>query len=59
MLTNQQIRDVVQKYEDGEENILAILLKLQEASGQNYISEDCAVEVAKELNIPASKIYDY
>lgn len=58
MLTKQQIRYVVQKYEGGEENILAILLELQESSGQNYISEDCAEEVAKELNIPVSKVYD-
>lgn len=51
-------KKTVKEYNFSQEKLLSILLDIQRSSLKNYISEISAKTVAKELNIPISKLYD-
>lgn len=57
-LTKKDIQSIVERNGKNHESLIAILLEIQEASEKNYISEEYANIVAKELNISISIIYD-
>lgn len=57
-LTNRDVKAIVEKNHKKPESLIAILLEIQEASGKNYVSEQWANVVAKELDIPISRVYD-
>ena len=57
-LKKEQILKIIQEKGQAPENLLAILLTIQEASGRNYINKDWAKIVALELELPLTKVYD-
>lgn len=55
----QKIRNIINKYNKSKEKLIAMLLEIQhEVSNHNYIGEEWASIIAKELNIPLSKVYE-
>lgn len=53
-----QVSSVIEKYNGSKERLIQVLLDLQKASGQNYLSEDCIKEVSRKLDIPLSKVFE-
>ncbi len=56
--TKEQILGIIAKYGKAKEQLLAILLDIQEVSGSNCVTEEWAQLVAKELDLPLSKVFD-
>ena len=48
----------MEKYENDPQQLIAILLDIQEASGQNYVDKQWAELTSAALKVPLSKIYD-
>jgi NADH-quinone oxidoreductase subunit E len=57
-LTNFEIRKLIQECGSSEKNLIAILKKIQQKSGHNYIKSEWSEIVAEELKIPLTKLYD-
>lgn len=57
-LTNFEVRKLIQECGSSEKNLIAILKKIQQKSGHNYIKSEWSEIVAEELNIPLTKLYD-
>ena len=49
-----KVSEILQRYEPEQSSIIAILQDIQEAYG--YLPRETLVEVAKELNIPLSRV---
>ncbi|MBP2637137.1 MAG: hndA [Firmicutes bacterium] len=54
----EQVKAIINKYNKEKEQLLSILLDIQCASGENYVAEEWAEIVAKELDLPVSKVHD-
>lgn len=54
----EQVMDIIKKYDSQKEQLLSILLDIQCASGENYVAEEWAEIVARELQLPVSKVHD-
>jgi len=54
----EQVIAIINKYNKEKEQLLSILLDIQCASGENYVAEEWAEVVAKELELPISKVHD-
>lgn len=54
----EQVLEIINKYGKAKEQLLSILLDIQEASGENYVAEEWAEVVARELELPISKVHD-
>lgn len=54
----EQVKAIINKYNQEKEQLLSILLDIQCASGENYVAEEWAEIVAKELDLPVSKVHD-
>ncbi|MDP8225848.1 MAG: NADH-quinone oxidoreductase subunit NuoE [Candidatus Lernaella stagnicola] len=53
---NDDVAKVLERYPDaGRDSLIPILQEVQEALG--YLSKDAVLEIARHLNLPASKIY--
>ena len=57
-ITENLVNQVCSKYAYDPINLLPILLELQENAKGNYISEETARIVAKDLKITESRVYD-
>jgi NADH-quinone oxidoreductase subunit E len=57
-LRKEQVLNIIKEKGAVKENLLAILLAIQEASGRNYVHREWAKWVADELGLPLSKVYD-
>jgi len=57
-MSMKEVIEIIDKYERKPDKLLLILLELQKNSGRNYISEEWAEIVAKELNLPLSRVHD-
>lgn len=57
-LTAKHVREIIASHHAEKEKLLSILLEIQEASGENYISEEWARVVSEELALPLTKVYD-
>jgi len=55
---SMQVSSIIEKYNGSKERLIQILLELQKASGQNYLSEDCLKEVSKKLDITLGKVFE-
>lgn len=53
-----QLDSIIEKYKGSQERLIQILLDLQKASGQNYLPEECIIEISKKLDMPLSKVYE-
>jgi NADH-quinone oxidoreductase subunit E len=51
------VRDIVNSVGAGQEALLQILLAVQDASMENYVSEDAINEIAHILNVSRSRVY--
>ena len=57
-LTKDQIIKIMESYQNDPQQLIAVLLDIQAASGKNYIEQQWAELTSATLNVPLSKIYD-
>ena len=57
-LTEEKVKKIVKGYENDPQQIIAILLDIQTASGRNFVEQRWAELASSELSIPLSKIYE-
>jgi NADH-quinone oxidoreductase subunit E len=57
-LTKDDIKTLVEKHGRKPDSLLAVLLDIQEKSGNNFVSEEWAQTVAGEMDVPLAKIND-
>jgi NADH-quinone oxidoreductase subunit E len=57
-LTENTVLQITTRYGNDPQQLIAVLLDIQAASGRNYVDKKWAVLVSKVLNVPLSKIYD-
>lgn len=57
-LTEGQVLQIMKKYDNDAQQLIAVLLDIQAASGANYVDERWSALTARVLNVPLSKIYD-
>lgn len=57
MLVQTTVREIVDAMGAGQEALLQILLAVQEASPDNYVSDEAINEIAAELGISHSRVY--
>lgn len=53
----KEVNDVLEKYKNRKDNLIQIMLELQQLSGENYLPQEWVAHVAKELDLPMSKVY--
>jgi len=53
----EKVQDVLKKFGNSGENLIQIMLELQQLSGKNYLPHEWVEYVAKELDLPMSKVY--
>lgn len=58
LLTKEDVETIIERNGKSQKSLIAILLEIQEASGKNYVSQEWADIVAKELNLSISTVYD-
>ena len=52
------IQTIMARYGNNPQQLIAILLDIQAASGKNYVDRQWAETVANALNVPLSKVHD-
>jgi NADH-quinone oxidoreductase subunit E len=57
-LTKEQVLNILDYYKNDPQQLIAILLDIQEASGNNCVERQWAELASDALNVPMSKIYD-
>lgn len=57
-LAKDQVLEIIRVNGNSREHLLSILLEIQKASGNNYIDEAWAQIVAKEVELPLTKVYN-
>jgi len=57
-LTEKSVLEIMTRYENDPQQLIAILLDIQAASNKNYVEQRWAELASSVLNIPLSKIYD-
>lgn len=57
-LTERAVKEIMGKYNNDPQQLIAVLLDIQAASGSNYVDEKWAALASDVLGVPLSKIYD-
>ncbi|MCL2129498.1 MAG: NAD(P)H-dependent oxidoreductase subunit E [Treponema sp.] len=57
-LSKEKVINIMESYGNESQQLIAILLDIQAASGKNYVSKRWAELASTVLNVPLSKIYD-
>jgi NADH-quinone oxidoreductase subunit E len=57
-LTKAKVLKIMEAYGNDSQQLIAILLDIQAASGKNYVAEPWAYLASTVLKVPLSKIYD-
>lgn len=57
-LTEDRVLGIMQKYGNDRQQLNAILLDVQNASGQNYVDRKWATLISGKTDIPLAKIYE-
>jgi len=57
-LSREQVIKILESYGNDPQQLIAVLLDIQAASGKNYVDEKWARLAGETLNVPLSKIYD-
>ena len=57
-LTNEKVLKIMNGYGNNPQQLIAILLDIQAASGRNYVEQRWAELASSVLNVPLSKIFD-
>ena len=58
MLGRDQVLTIMERYENDPQQLIAVLLDIQAASGNNCVEKEWAELASGVLNVPLSKIYD-
>lgn len=53
----ESIKEIVNNVGNTEDKLIEVLIKTQQISDNNYISEEALRIISKELNIPLSRVY--
>ncbi|MBP2636327.1 MAG: hndA [Firmicutes bacterium] len=54
----EQVLEIINKYGKAKEQLLSIFLDIQAASGENFVAEEWAEVVARELELPITQVHD-
>lgn len=57
-LTKEQVLQIMEKYGNDPQQLIAVLLDIQSASGKNYVDKQWAELASDVMNVPLSKIFD-
>ena len=57
-LTDESVLKIMESYENDPQQLIAVLLDIQAASGRNCVEQRWAELASSVLNVPLSKIYD-
>ena len=57
-LTKDQVLKIMEGYGNDPQQLIAVFLDIQAASGRNYVDQQWAELVSKVLTVPLSKVYD-
>jgi len=57
-LTRNAVLEIMEGYENDPQQLIAVLLDIQAASGRNYVDKQWAQLVSVVLNVPLSKVFD-
>jgi len=57
-LTKDNVLKIMKNYQNDPQQLIAVLLDIQAASGKNYVDQKWADLASSVLNVPLSKIYD-
>ena len=57
-LTKDHVLNIMKSYGNDPQQLIAVLLDIQAASGKNCVEQQWAVLASEVLNVPLSKIYD-
>jgi NADH-quinone oxidoreductase subunit E len=57
-LTEDKVKSIIETYGNDPQQLIAILLDIQEASGRNYVDQEWAGLVSKIVNVSLSEIHD-
>ena len=57
-LTEDAVLKIMEHYENDPQQLIAVLLDIQAASGKNYVDKKWSQLVSKKLNVPLSRIFD-
>ena len=57
-LTEDAVINIMKGYENDPQQLIAVLLDIQAASGSNYVDKKWAELVSTVMEVPLSKIYD-
>ena len=54
---NVDVESILNKYSPEKGNLMHILHMVQDASGENFICEDCMKKIAEKTGVPLNKLY--
>ena len=57
-LSKEKVLKIMEQYGNDPQQLIAVLLDIQSASGKNFVEKKWAELAADVLNVPLSKIYD-
>jgi NADH-quinone oxidoreductase subunit E len=57
-LTKEQALKIMQNYGNDPQQLIAVLLDIQTASGKNFVEKQWAELASKVMNVPLSKVFD-
>ena len=57
-LTQDQVLKIMEGYKNDPQQLIAVLLDIQAASGRNYVEQRWAELASRVLDVPLSKVYD-
>ena len=57
-LKKEHVLKIMENYGNDPQQLIAVLLDIQAASGRNYVEQQWALLTSEVLNVPLSKIYD-
>jgi len=57
-LDENAVLEILNSYDNDPQQLIAVLLDIQTASGRNYVDKKWAKLVAGRLDVPLSKVYD-
>jgi len=57
-LTKDQVLQIMERYGNDPQQLIAVFLDIQAASGSNYVDQQWAALASEVFDVPLSKIYD-
>ncbi|MDR2575432.1 MAG: NAD(P)H-dependent oxidoreductase subunit E [Treponema sp.] len=57
-LSENAVLEIMARYDNDPQQLIAVLLDIQGASGKNYVDKQWAELVSERLDVPLTKVYD-